>query len=84
MVSLCLKKTQGLLMCYSCLEMDVLPLGSREENYETQEENNSGVSAEFSNQQDPQGPSYQMADAGEDSELLSDLGVMQRSLGQLF
>lgn len=41
---------------------------------------------EFSNQQDPQGPSlgYKMADAGGDSDLLSGLGIIQRSLGQLF
>lgn len=71
-------------MYYSCLEMETFPLGSREENHETQEENNSGVSAEFSNQQDPQGPSYKMANAEGDSDSLSGLGIIQRSLGQVF
>lgn len=31
------RKTQGLLMCYSCLDKEAFSLGSREENYETQE-----------------------------------------------
>lgn len=30
------RKTQGLLMCYSCLEKEAFSLGSRE-NYETQQ-----------------------------------------------